>query len=327
MLNLPSPRYFPIERGLYEVAPGLKPLGTRFSDFDNGALDSVVFQFDESFSVKRQEKLKARTESLTKYHGVTSLPANVTLEAIKTVVDRLTAEWPHYFSWEPKGRVLSCRLTGECLALSPTGELLNAHGSSVQPPYLNVFDALACQFPEDVALLLESDGLGRTAVLHVCSPSHWAPEEKLGLSFLELHGPVPHFDRIAKALPAIVDAIVNKGPFVRFVWSFVTDTRLNHHPVPPAGVDPAIWRGRSFNPALEVPFYLRIERQTTVPVAEARASLFFIGLSFLSGAEIKASDRFRTQLISALRSMSPEARRYKGVEHCFDDLVRWLESR
>ena len=266
MPNLPSPQYFPIERGLYEVAPGLKPLGTRFGDFDNGRLDSVVFQFDESFLAKRQEKLKARTENLAKYHGVGALTAGVGLAAVKAIVDRLTAEWPCYFLWEPVSRVLSCQLTGELLELGPAGELLRVHGSSVQPPYLNTFDALACQIPEDCALLQGGDGLGKTAMLHVCSPSHWAPEEKLGLSFLELHGPVPHFERFAKALPAIVDAIVNKGPFVRFVWSFVTDTRLNHHPAPPAGVDPAIWRGRSFNPAFEVPFYLRIERQTTVPV-------------------------------------------------------------
>ncbi|MBK7892637.1 MAG: DUF3445 domain-containing protein [Bdellovibrionales bacterium] len=276
---------------------------------------------------KRLEKLRARTENLAKYHAMGTLPAGVTLAAVKTIVDRLTTEWPGYFSWEPVGRILRCDLTGESLEFSPTGELLNGHESSVQPPYLNAFDALACQIPEDCALLLEGDGLGKTAMLHVCSPSHWAPEEKLGLSFLELHGPVPHFERIAKALPAIVDAMVNKGPFVRFVWSFVTDTRLNHHPVPPPGIEPASWTGRSFNPTLEVPFYLRIERQTTVPVPEAHASLFFIGLSFLSGAEIKASDRFRTQLISALHSMSPDARRYKGVEHCFDDLVGWLESR
>lgn len=326
MLNHPPPKYFPIERGLYEVAPGLKPLGTRFGDFDNGPLDSLVFQFDQDFPAKRQEKLKARSENLSKYHGLESLPVGDVSAVVKTIIDRLTIEWPNSFSWEPAGRILHCHLTGEDLEFSPVGELLKAHGSSLQPPYLNAFDALACQIPEDCALLMGGDGLGKIAMLHVCSPSHWAPEKKLGLGFLDLHEPVPHFERITKALPAIIDAMVNKGPFVRFVWSFVTDTRLNHHPQPPVGVDASLWKGRTFNPNLDVPFYLRVERQTTVPVPEAQASLFFIGLSFLGGAEIKANDRFRTQLIAALHSMSPEARRYKGVEHCFDDLVEWLKA-
>lgn len=327
MLTLSPPRYFPIERGLYEVAPGLKPLGTPFKAFANGLLDSVIFQFDESFLTKRQEKLKARAERLGKYHGLSSLPAHVIRAAVADMIKRLTTEWPNFFLWEPTGHCLHCHLTGESLRLSANGELLSVVGSSVDPPYLNIFDALACQIPEDCAILLKSGGLGEIVMLHVCSPSHWAPEEKLELSFLELHGPVPHFERIAKSLPAIIDAIVNKGPFVRFVWSFVTDTRFNHHPHPPSGFDSVQWQGRSFDPKLNIPFYLRVERQSTAPIPEVNASWFFIGLSFLSGSEIKANDDFRTQMISALHSMSPDARRYKGVEHCFDDLIGWLESR
>ncbi len=39
----PPPVYFPLGRGVYELAAGLKPLGT---DFGNGAMDGRVFQID-----------------------------------------------------------------------------------------------------------------------------------------------------------------------------------------------------------------------------------------------------------------------------------------
>lgn len=323
----PPPRYFPIERGLYEVTAGLKPLGTRSRDFENGIYDSMVFQFDGSFREKRQAKLTARRENLQKYHGLLEpLPAEATASAVHALIQRLVTEWPAHFEWDPTQLTLSCRLTAERLWFNAGGELLEVEGGPADPPYLNAFDALACQFSEDCALLVEGSGDGKTVMLHVCSPSHWAPAEKLGLSFLEMHGPVPHFERVAKAMPALLDAMVSKGPYVRFVWSFVTDTRLNHHPVAPPGADPVLWRGRSFDSSLDTPFYLRVERQVTLPLPESRASLFFIGLSFLSGATIRDNVKFRTQLLSALRSMSREARLYKGVEHCFDELTQWLEA-
>ena len=57
----PPARYFPITRGLYEVAPGLKLLGT---DFGNGAMDRRVFQIDADFPRFRQSKLACRQDRI-----------------------------------------------------------------------------------------------------------------------------------------------------------------------------------------------------------------------------------------------------------------------
>ena len=120
--------------------------------------------------------------------------------------------------------------------------------------------------------------------------------------------------------------MIHKGPFVRFIWSFVTDKRLNHHPTPPPGADPVIWRGRTFNEFQYTPFYFRIERQVTYGFPEVEASLFTIGVTFLSGHEVRNNPHQRDQLISALESMTPESRVYKGVAGCFDQLIAWLKA-
>ena len=56
--------YFPLEKGLYQVTPGLHALGT---DFSNNNADRLVFQLDDNFGHYREAKIAARTESLDKY--------------------------------------------------------------------------------------------------------------------------------------------------------------------------------------------------------------------------------------------------------------------
>lgn len=54
--------------------------------------------------------------------------------------------------------------------------------------------------------------------VHVCFPSHWYPEDKIGKSFNEIHQPVP---MNLKNSDKLVRAMVNGGIFERFVWSIV----------------------------------------------------------------------------------------------------------
>jgi hypothetical protein len=323
--------YFPIERGVYELGPGFKPLGY---DFGNGLHDADVFQLDRDFKRYRSEKLAAREENIEKYFGVDRLAPEVQSAAVDFILNRAVSEHPAYFRLELMGttRTLVCALTGEVLSFSPAGELISAQGQNSTPPYSHAIDALMSQFQEDAAIVSTSNVGGKPqnwmSLMHVCGPSHWDPREKLGRDFLAVHAPIPGFEKAARAHLQIIDAMVNKGPFVRFVWSFVTDVRLNHHPEPAFGADPALWKGRSFNlrPDGSAPFHLRVERQTTVGLPAAAASLFFIRLSFIDGNQLKKNKSWNSQLVSALQSMTPESRAYKGVAGCFDDLVGWLET-
>jgi dimethylamine monooxygenase subunit A len=220
-------------------------------------------------------------------------------------------------------------LSGETLEIDQAGHVVGHSGEAPPAPYLNAYDALMHQLQEDGALVSVREGHDRLSALHVCLPSHWDPRTKLGRDFTEVHVPVPGADRMSRAHKGIVDAMVYKGPFVRFVWSFVTDTRLNHHPEPPRGEDAAAWKGRTFDDSdpARSPFHLRVERQTILGLPEPAASMFFIRLSFVDGATIRENPVWRANLVGALKSMSPESRVYKGVAPCFDRLIAWLEAK
>jgi hypothetical protein len=106
---------------------------------------------------------------------------------------------------------------------------------------------------------------------------------------------------------------------------FGTDDRLNHHPEPPAGIDPAAWRGRSFVPG-QLQLFLRIERQVMWGLPAVNAAVFTIRVFHLSGEKIRADPARRELLRSALLSMSPQALQYKGLTGSVGAVVQWLDA-
>jgi hypothetical protein len=119
-----------------------------------------------------------------------------------------------------------------------------------------------------------------------------------------------------------VDAMVNKGPFVRFVWGIESDARPNHHPDPPPGEDSKVWDGRDFSQGR---FWVRAERQVIWGLPDVNAALFTIKVCHTPGEEVLADPSMRDSLISALESMSPESREYKGLTRGWEDLMRLLK--
>ena len=126
-----------------------------------------------------------------------------------------------------RGFVLDCLLTSEKLTFSESWKLLKVENG---PAYVSALDALFMQVQEDGAILSVGATGNWLSMLHVMLPSHWDPREKIGRDFATFHSAVPGFGVLAKAQHQIAQAMIHRGPFVRFVWSFVTDTRLNHHP-------------------------------------------------------------------------------------------------
>lgn len=328
-----SPFYFPIERGLYEIAPGLRPLGF---DFGNGHFDQNVFQITADFSKYRQNKLDCRDERLTKYFCQKNLSEERTYALSKFIIEKLLNEYPHLFFFEHN--ILSCFHTGDKLCFDKDYKLLSFSSKEIiNTPVLHSIDALSLQIQEDLALVCNDykiiNGVkdaesveDHLALLHLCSASHWAAEDKIGLNFKDLHQPIPGIEKVNRISKKLMELIIYKGPFVRFIWSFVTDNRLNHHPIAPSNYDQTIWTGRHFDESQDVPFYFRVERQITYGLPEVDASLFTIGVFFISGHEIRAQVELRQQLILALKSMTLKSREYKGVAKCFDKFVAWLSS-
>ncbi len=130
-------------------------------------------------------------------------------------------------------------------------------------------------------------------------------------------------ERTRNNAPAMMHAMVHKGPYVRFAWGVATDARLNHHPEPPPGRDAESWAGRRFDPGHPAAF-LRIERQVLWGLPRHEAALFCIRTYFVDLCAIRANPAQRRQLLSALEDMSISMLRYKGIHESRDQLRGWL---
>lgn len=273
---LPKPiLHTPWLKGAYDVAPNLRLLG-----------EERAFVFDTLWP-----RVRANKERPIPGRVLRETLNDATAEAVvQTLAQRLAEEWPSLFTLQDR---LICHLTGEAFPLDANG-----------------LDALAMNLPCDLAIVRRDESRDWTAYLHVCAPSHWRPEEKIGKPFVATHAPIPHFERVNAAAPKLIEAMVARGPWVRFVWGLETDDELDHHP------DRA--PGRAF---ATKPFVVRVERQILLPLPEHGASIFLIGVGFVAKETVLADAGLWRPLHAALEGMSPQAREYKGVAEEFDGLM------
>ena len=170
-------------------------------------------------------------------------------------------------------------------------------------------DAARAGFAELVALVQEDvvvlrrlpDGGSAAIAVHVSVPSGWRPERIHGAGFGAIHGPVPDFAKHPQAERSMVDAMVERGPYVRFVWTVSADDFLDHHPE----------EGRRAPWRADGPGFLRVERQTTIPLPGLGAAIFLIRVHLYPFAELSAEER--ATLARALTAMPPHVAAYKGL--------------
>jgi hypothetical protein len=322
-MELPAPaQYFPIRNGRYDVAPALRPFG---ASFGNGVADEQVFQLDAELADYRANKLECRAGRPGKHVATEGLEPPVAAAVARLLIDRLHREHPEWFTWSPEatgGGRLHCALTGDTLDFD--GEMRLA-AVAAKVDYSDALDALACQIQEDLAVVCQApDGTDRLAAYHICAPSHWSPEEKHGRGFAAIHAPVPGMAAVNSVAGSMVEAMIHRGPFVRFVWGLDTDRRLNRHPEPPEGVDALDWQSPPFDPTAPAPVMFRVERQVTWGMPEVSAALFVIRPYLSEGFLVRDDPAKRAALRSAVGGMSPASRAYKGITSYADALLRWL---
>lgn len=317
-------KYFPFSKGRYEVTPGLYQFGSKFG---NGEADKRVFQIDPEFAHYRANKLRARRERLSKYYCVNRYSILENRVIAGFICRRLTKEYPQQFNLveNANGMSLHCILSNETLLFDSDMMLLKTEGAAtVTPSYVSALDAIACQIPEDFAIISKgSNNSHWLSALHLCSPNGWSAEQKIGKSFATIHTPVAGMDNSNQAQDQIVNAMINNGPYTRFAWGLVRDQKLNHHPA--SAVKSVLGQPGTFSPD-EPGLFLRIERQCIWGFPEAGAALFTIRTYFQDCHELRRDEMQREQLIAAIQSMSEEQLAYKGLRGNVEQILRWLSE-
>lgn len=195
------------------------------------------------------------------------------------------------------------------------------------PDATRALDALRLAVSEDLVVLLRETAAtsgnrvpsgGRTAYILVAAPSGWDPAARANADFATLHMPVPNAGALVSAASAISDAMIQRGPFVRYVWGFSALDTLSHHPrrhpaAPLQGLHPQDW-------------FLRVERQTTMPMPAHDAAMFAIRVYVQPLAQALREPGRAARVQAAVASMDPAVLAYKGLTSARDDLLAYLSS-
>ena len=332
-----APVPLPFLHGRYDVLPGM----ARLAAPAGGNAGFFVLGSDARAYVA--EKLRLLAARGDRHRGAAPGADPAALGALLWETLRtVAAEHPGWLGETPRGleaRALGLQYTRDrggwvrvarAGAAAPGWEALSAgveRWLGARAGLARLADCVALSMQEDWAVVRQdgggSDGAGDVVeYVHVCFPSHWDPRRKLGDHFAGVHAPVANNGVLLKAHRNIVQAMVGKGPFVRHAWGVARDGRLDHHPDSPGD-------GVALDPpgaGAAEPAYLRVERQTTRGFPALGRALFTIRTYLLPFTRLRGDDPAAARaLAAALRGMSAEERRYKGVDRDADALAGWLD--
>ena len=178
-------------------------------------------------------------------------------------------------------------------------------------------------YEQDFAVL---DGItGRLRWLCVCVPSHWAPEEKIGLDFASVHAPVADNRLLVSASSQLVKLATSGECWERFVWTISPSGRYDQHPRRhPREPWPAAGEAQNFGDRC----WLRAERQTFFPVGGAtQQAVFTIRVMLQPLREAVQTPGVARRLHDSVASMSIDVLTYKGLAPAREPLLAWLARR
>lgn len=181
---------------------------------------------------------------------------------------------------------------------------------------------LALLIEEDLAVLDGSSGT--LPWLSVCAPSHWAPEDKIGRHWAEVHAPVADNQALMKAQQALIALCTNGQYWERSVYTLASSPRYEQHPHRTPRSPWPLLQGQ----ALAERCWLRVERQSFFPVrGRPGLAVFSIRLEIERLDRSASTTERATQLHAWLISMSEAVAHYKGLSPVRPALVAWLAAR
>ena len=245
------------------------------------------------------------------------------LQRLAAGARQLTPLAPGSPLWREKQRVVAAGASRLAVPGFDAGPAIAAILAQARAEGLQAQEPIELAFEEDFAVLDGRDG--SLPWLCVCVPSHWAPEDKLGLPFAAVHAPVADNRALLAAGERLVQLVTGGERFERSVWTITPSGRYDQHPrrhprAPwPATADPEAFARQCF---------LRAERQTFFPVPDApRQAVFTIRVLLQPLTEAVAGPEQAARLHAALASMSEAVLAYKGLAAARDRLLAWLATR
>ncbi|THF88593.1 DUF3445 domain-containing protein [Deinococcus sp. KSM4-11] len=325
----PPTVYRPFMGGQYEVAAGLFRLGTQPIPWrEDGAPEAHTFAFDDTYPAFLASKAASHRRALHEYAGEANLSTTLREAALSFLATTMAAESDGVITWDgvslhnaQLGWTAHLDLRrGSVEGLTRTRAPLSGVIADIEP--IHALDFLGLNVQEDLAVIARGPAGDWLAATHVLNPQHWDPRDKLGRDFVAVHAPVAGSGPMNATAPRLVDAVITRGPFVRFAWGLAMTDRLDHHPAGPPDDDRH--SQTRFDPERA---FLRVERQTLTGFPHADGALFTIRPYTSALTMAVMTPEQAAALARALRSMTPAQVAYKGLTALLPDLLLWLEAR
>ena len=244
--------------------------------------------------------------------------------ALRALMNHAAIEHPNEFGFDGAGAFAARRLGWALHGDELTGEGPPEIGTCLRalPAHQRLAALLALAFAEDFAVVDANTGC--IEWLAVCLPSRWAPEQKMGKHFTEVHAPVADNQLLLAASAQLMRLVTSADRWERFVWTITPTGMLDQHPARHAK---AAWHAGEDAAALAAASFFRTERQTFIPLPERRQAVFTIHVETAPLAQAVASPKLARQLHDAVASMSPAVLEYRGLVDVRERLLRWLSGQ
>jgi dimethylamine monooxygenase subunit A len=298
-------RYFPFDGETYAMTMGTRALGME-----------RVIEIDEGYREEVGLKRRLLEEDYASYFRAGRETEEAQWEVVRLLLPEIARSYPKAFTllidddeWTWRNAILEEEITFR-------------YGDASSLPYAPL-DWLGRQMQEDLLLLADSEGMPLVAG-QLCFPNAWCLEDKLGQSFLDIHGPVPFFaQKLGRSTSLLLERLKVDRPVGRVNWSFKTVPRLNLMPCFDDEVRQA--DKEITKETMGSQCWLRVERQTLTRLPVGRAILFTIHTYQTLVGELEPDEARRA--VKVLRGVPPETFAYKGMTTYAHLLIEYLDGR
>jgi hypothetical protein len=302
-------RYFSLNDDSYRMQMAAMPLG-----------DGPIIEIDLEH-YHHETTLKERELAHDYSYYFQELPGSRAgqWEVLELVFRDMARVYPEHFAFYRNGHV--CQWHNGLLGRA--WEFRYGDDQSLPLPPL---DFVGRQVQED--LLLMSGDVSQNFPLiagHLCFPSRWDLDEKLGKSFMAIHVPVPLFaNQLGRTSQLMMERLKQDRPVWRANWSLSPTDQLDlslkavpHYNKLKAGINAIDAGDRVF---------FRIERQVLARLPLTNMILFTVRLYIRPISALANDPEWARRFASVLRSIPYEFLEYKGIPTYLEPLLDYLDT-
>ncbi|OBF23861.1 DUF3445 domain-containing protein [Mycobacterium sp. ACS4331] len=312
---------FPFPTDQYRYTTNVEPAGGAVST-PAGSWGERVVDVDSEYEHELAQRAQILSDDPTRYAVLPHMRV-ACWDAMLTLMGELAKAYPDVMSLERSGDTWHWR--NERLGIAADFVLGDESTLPAEP-----LAYIGAQVQEDIVLLDQRDGdlFGDAGV--VTFAADWSFGFDVGMSFLEIHGPVPRL-RETGVITRAREFLMRLQPgetYRRTNWTLTIGRRLDvsterYHEWGPDRVAVQVVDDEEFGRLV----HLRVEVQHLIRLPESGAICFLIRSYMLPFVDLATVPAWRARAAAVLADLPDDMADYKGIISYRDRAVAWLTGR